>query len=296
MEIELANWTKEHTDNDFKVLHVYYLHDGKRLRQYCKHTYNGKEFVCQTSSYQEKVKRSNSAKQITQTKKLLQEIADPRIEVLDTIVKGKKTWGVLKYNTDIIVSYVNDIKNHRYTLGEYGFENTPWNTERLNYWLTYNNKPYVCIEHFSIDNVMYCKLIHNKTNEEYIVKVMRLIHEGIDPSKEPNISHGEKIISEILDDLNVKYEREKTFDDLKYIRNLRCDFYLPEYNAVIEFHGIQHYQQVEKFGNTIELIKIRDNIKKNYCIEKGIGFAEIPYYDLHIINNKYIKDIVQSFK
>jgi len=41
----------------------------------------------------------------------------------------------------------------------------------------------------------------------------------------------------VLDELLVLYETEVQFD---WSDNKRYDFYLPEYNAIIEMHGKQH--------------------------------------------------------
>ena len=55
-------------------------------------------------------------------------------------------------------------------------------------------------------------------------------------------SSREKLISTILDNNNIKYEREKTFDGLKYKGKLRIDFYLTEHNSNrnIKFYNKSH--------------------------------------------------------
>jgi very-short-patch-repair endonuclease len=57
------------------------------------------------------------------------------------------------------------------------------------------------------------------------------------------------------------------------------DFYLPDYNAVIEYDGIQHYQPIETFGGekAFKSTKIRDEIKNTYCRENGIKMIRISY-------------------
>jgi len=102
-----------------------------------------------------------------------------------------------------------------------------------------------------------------------------------------NSSKGEKQISKILDVHNISYIQEHTFSDLKDKYVLRYDIYIPDHNLCIEYNGIQHYrpidfsgkrtykQMITKFLNNIK----RDNIKKQYCIDNGIRFLEIPYWD-----------------
>jgi len=62
---------------------------------------------------------------------------------------------------------------------------------------------------------------------------------------------------------------------------LRCDFYLPEKNVVIEYNGEQHYKPNEFYGGKkgFELTQKRDKIKKEYCLNNGIDFLEIKFSD-----------------
>jgi len=71
-------------------------------------------------------------------------------------------------------------------------------------------------------------------------------------------SHGEKIISEILFKNNIKFERQKTFDDCRNKNLLPFDFYLSDLNICVEYDGMQHFKSVEYFGGD----KILEYIKK----------------------------------
>ena len=57
-------------------------------------------------------------------------------------------------------------------------------------------------------------------------------------------SKGEEHIIRILRAAGVRFEREKTYTDLKGGR-FRFDFYLPAYNILIEYDGEQHFKQVQ---------------------------------------------------
>ena len=61
-------------------------------------------------------------------------------------------------------------------------------------------------------------------------------------------SHGEETISNILTKNNIKFEKQKAFAGLKYKNPLKCDFYLPDFNLVIEYNGEQHYKSVNFYG------------------------------------------------
>lgn len=94
-----------------------------------------------------------------------------------------------------------------------------------------------------------------------------------------NESKGEKLISNILTKNNIIFEREKRFNDCKDKNTLPFDFYLPNYNIVIEHNGKQHYSPVD-FGSgssSLELIKKHDKIKKDFCLNNGIDYLEIHY-------------------
>ena len=111
-------------------------------------------------------------------------------------------------------------------------------------------------------------------------------------------SVGEYNISKYLTDNKVLFNRQFSFNDCKYIEPLKYDFYLPEYNTVIEFQGEQHYFPVNFSGhwNEIELCEqfkytqIRDKIKRDYCKCNGIQMVEIPYWDKNNVK-EYLANI-----
>lgn len=99
---------------------------------------------------------------------------------------------------------------------------------------------------------------------------------GLDMSR----SIGEEMITEWLKKKNIEFVRQKTFEGLKgKRRKLKCDFYLPKINLVIEYNGEQHYRQVPQFGGKkIFLITQEyDRIKKQYCIDNHINYEVIRY-------------------
>ena len=59
-----------------------------------------------------------------------------------------------------------------------------------------------------------------------------------------------KKISQYLMSNNINYEPQKTFDSLKGVNNglLSYDFYLSEYNLLIEFQGQQHEKILQRFS------------------------------------------------
>lgn len=95
-----------------------------------------------------------------------------------------------------------------------------------------------------------------------------------------NESQGERKICQYLDKHNIKYIREKRFNNCRDIRSLPFDFYLPEYNICIEYDGEQHNKSIEYFGGISSFNRLvkHDNIKNKYCVDNGISLLRIPYY------------------
>lgn len=98
------------------------------------------------------------------------------------------------------------------------------------------------------------------------------------------ISNLELTVLKYLQSLNLKIETQKTFEECKVKRKLRFDFYLPDYNTVIEVNGNQHYYDNPLFFRKLEEQQKYDNIKKQYCKDNNINFLEIPFWKIE--NNK----------
>lgn len=101
-----------------------------------------------------------------------------------------------------------------------------------------------------------------------------------------NESKGEKIVSQVLDKLQVRYKREYVFAELP---RKRFDFALFKKHkkkpyAVIEYHGEQHYKIVnfsknkKKNINKFERTLKNDKIKKDFILSFNLIYLEIPYY------------------
>lgn len=106
-------------------------------------------------------------------------------------------------------------------------------------------------------------------------------------------SKGERKISVFLDNVNIKYIRQQKFENCTNTitgRMLPFDFYLPNYNLLIEYDGRQHFKYWERFhNNTLEEIKKRDCIKTEFANNNGFKLLRIKYTKF-----KEIEDILQS--
>ena len=92
-------------------------------------------------------------------------------------------------------------------------------------------------------------------------------------------SNGEIVVEKILNDNSIRYEHPKTFPDLMDKNKLHYDFYLSEYNLLIEYQGKQHYGSVKYFGGEQSYAKQKahDEMKKKYAFDNGYSFIAIPY-------------------
>jgi hypothetical protein len=111
-------------------------------------------------------------------------------------------------------------------------------------------------------------------------------------------SKGENLIATYLDNYNIRYKTQKTFNDLRGLQSnylLRFDFYVSDYNLCIEYNGYQHYYPSNlytknKIKQLIQLRKTKqyDRIKKHYCRDNNINLLIIHYKDFDNID-KIIK-------
>lgn len=103
----------------------------------------------------------------------------------------------------------------------------------------------------------------------------------------------EQKIEQILNYNNISYNREKIFLNFLYEdtkRHPRFDFYLPEYNCLIEINGKQHYIQPSGYmKKDFEKRQIRDKIKINWALNNNYKIIIIPY---NVINNITISDLL----
>ena len=121
-------------------------------------------------------------------------------------------------------------------------------------------------------------------------------------------SKGEKAIKEYLDNNNINYKKEYTFEDLKSDKNykVRFDFGIFDnennLNCLLEFDGIQHYKPVIFGGRNTPDAKTkaeqqykdglyRDELKNIYCQKHNIKLIRIPYYDLDRIEEILDKEL-----
>lgn len=103
-----------------------------------------------------------------------------------------------------------------------------------------------------------------------------------------HMSKGASAIQTFLDNHSIAYEIEKTFDSCIFPntnQKARFDFFLPDYNLLIEYDGEQHFHPIEIFTDDLTTIQARDQIKNEWCAINQINLLRIPYYEFKNIDN-----------
>lgn len=86
-------------------------------------------------------------------------------------------------------------------------------------------------------------------------------------------------IQRILKAYDIQFIEEKMFDECRDVRKLPFDFYLPQFNLLLEHHGTQHLRGWQ--GQGADQIARRDSIKRNFAIKTGYEFLEILEWETH---------------
>lgn len=106
-------------------------------------------------------------------------------------------------------------------------------------------------------------------------------------------SHLENEVKQFLEQNNISFIQEKTFEWLKNKNQMFLDFYLIDYNIAIECQGEQHFIPNDYFGGKEKFSQItfRDNLKYELCKQHNITIL----YFTHC-NFKYNHKITTSLE
>lgn len=112
-------------------------------------------------------------------------------------------------------------------------------------------------------------------------------------------SRGERLVRSVLNELNISFSEQIKFPDCKNHKELPFDFGITgnsgEILALVEYDGIQHFEQFSHFGGKLKFEQQakNDKIKTNYCKDNNISLLRIPYTvsSLEGIKEKLVKFI-----
>lgn len=138
------------------------------------------------------------------------------------------------------------------------------------------------------DKYDYSKADYKSSKEKVCIicpehgEFWQIAHDHMNGCKCPQCakkSLGEAKIKETLTDMGIKFIHDKA--SLNFLGRLRPDFYLPDYNLVIEYDGKQHFREFFTISSeTLEQRQERDALKNKLCEENGVEILRIPYWDL----------------
>lgn len=126
------------------------------------------------------------------------------------------------------------------------------------------------------------------------------------PTCNQHKSKGEKEILLLLQNSNISYTEQYTFENCVYNSLLKFDFAifnsLNDLLCLVEYDGEQHFKPVDFAGKGkdwaeqqfIETQK-RDQIKNAYCSENDIPLLRIPFWEydnIEILTKEFLKEIV----
>jgi hypothetical protein len=135
-----------------------------------------------------------------------------------------------------------------------------------------------------------------KHHPEFGVQYMALSNAYKQHCPHCNVVKGEDKISCYLLKNNIEFVHHKSYDNLFGIKGgkLSYDFYLPNFNMLIEYQGEQHERPVDIFGGErqFEIQQEHDKRKREYAKKHNIELLEIWYYDFknieEILNKRFL--------
>ena len=113
-------------------------------------------------------------------------------------------------------------------------------------------------------------------------------------------SHGEIKIRELLIKNNIDFINQKTFDNFSYEDTNgkpRYDFFLPQYNILIEYDGEQHFRPIYSWDTEKDYQQriLHDKMKNEYAWNNNFIIIRIPYTHYNdlclndlLLDSKYI--------
>lgn len=144
-----------------------------------------------------------------------------------------------------------------------------------------------------------CPNCNNKIVDKRIADMVRV---GVScPRCSDGISYPEKVVYDLLFQMNVDFEYQKNFN---WLKGKKYDFYISSLNCIIEVHGNQHFDEngfQTLNGLSLEDIQKNDEVKRIAAIENKINYiiidasiSDIDFIKNNIINSNLSKMISLS--
>lgn len=85
------------------------------------------------------------------------------------------------------------------------------------------------------------------------------------------LKYPEKFMTNILTQLKLDFLPQLTKITFDWCDKYKYDFYLPDYNVIIETHGEQHYNNTGEFKRTLDEEQENDRLKQELALKNGIN-------------------------
>ena len=190
------------------------------------------------------------------------------------------------------------------------------NGAKISKFAKYNPYALENINKYIKDNGIDCKLLQQKyqgwgkplklqcsCGKNFTASIDHLIHDKQTQCKEctKSKSNNEKTIENWLKQHNIYFIEQYKFQDCYYKKVLPFDFYIPNFNTLIEVDGELHFSNTSRFCNlnkkqvqqAVKEQQKRDDIKNKYCEKHNICLIRISYKEIQ--NNNYKNILSQKF-
>lgn len=108
------------------------------------------------------------------------------------------------------------------------------------------------------------------------------------------VSYPEKFILNLLKKNNINFKREQVFC---WSNSKRYDFFLIDYEVIVEIHGIQHYEESGRKGaRPLEEEQANDKLKYKLAIHNGIKPDNYIVIDASNPSKKYLIESIENSK
>lgn len=166
-----------------------------------------------------------------------------------------------------------------------------WNKNTMLEYLTENYTGYQLLDVDKIVDNSGAKCLKalikcpNEHHESYWVYWTNILsgYKCLQCSLESTMSNGERAAESIFKKYKIDYIPQKRYDDCKDVYTLPFDFYLPNYNLIVEIMGEQHEKPLDFFGglDSFEKRIYHDKIKRDYLSKNNIYCLDIWYYEFN---------------
>jgi DNA-directed RNA polymerase subunit RPC12/RpoP len=252
------------------------------------HIYYNKKFQCNKCAYKDPHNKSTQE----ETNKICQKHG---YNIIDSTYVSRHNFDMVdKYGYKYSNASVYTLDSRTNRMMKFSQENK-YQIENMRLYIDKNNLNLKILSKENIDTKKgYLRAICSQCGKEFEIQWGNIIyyHHNRCPVCSKAESNYEFIIEEFLKEISVEYVREKRFSWCRNKRELPFDFYLPDYNTIIEVHGAQHYEENNFFTKTLEEQQEIDMYKKECCLRNGLKYIEIPYWEIKETGN--FKNIISQ--